>query len=157
MDLDDFHLRPLEPGDQPAVWRLHNQALEGTGAHAGNGPWDEDLLDPVASYLDRGGEFLVGVLGAELVAMGALAPPDGSSAELKRMRVHPAHQGRGFGTRVLHALERRARERGLRRLYLETTEQQLAARGLYQRNGYRELRRGTLGRFRIVCYQKELW
>ena len=52
-------IRKIHPGDIEAVWELHNRALEGTGAHAGNDEWDKDLRSPMESYLDSGGNFLV--------------------------------------------------------------------------------------------------
>ena len=41
-----LEIRSFDPSDAAAVWALHNEALEGTGAHAGNGPWDADVRDP---------------------------------------------------------------------------------------------------------------
>ena len=40
-----------------------------------------------------------------IVAMGALRPLDGRTAELKRMRVLPEYQRRGYGQRILDSLE----------------------------------------------------
>lgn len=149
-------IRDFEPRDQAAVWELHNTALEESGVHAGNGPWDEDVRDPATAYLERGAEFLVGLLDGELVAMGALVPTGADAAEVRRMRVHPAHQRRGFGSLILAELERRARVRGLLRLHLDTTLEQVAAQGFYAHHGYRETRRGALGRFEAIFYAKQL-
>ena len=151
----EFKIRSFEPADAAAVWTLHNKALEETGAHAGNGPWDEDLLDP-STYLTCGGEFVVGLLGRELVAMGALRPTSADSAEIKRMRVAPRHQRQGLGTRVLEELERRAQALGFARLHLDTTVQQKAAQQFYVRHGYREMGRGALGSFELIFYEKAL-
>ena len=107
-----LELRRFEEADQHAVWELHNLGLHGTGAHLGNGPWDDDLRSIPDSYLHDGGEFLVGVVREEVVAMGALRHVTDSVAELKRMRVHPGYQRRGFGRQILAALEDRARESG---------------------------------------------
>lgn len=90
-------------GDLAAVLSLHERALQDVGAHAGHGPWDDDLQSIAAVYLDGGGEFLVGELDGTLVAMGALrriGPPRG---EVKRMRVEPAYQRRGFGESLFGA------------------------------------------------------
>jgi GNAT superfamily N-acetyltransferase len=57
-------------------------------------------------------------------------------AELKRMRVHPDWQRQGRGRSMLHALEQRALDLGFRRLSLDTTERQVAARSLYTSSGY---------------------
>ncbi|MEN8181081.1 MAG: GNAT family N-acetyltransferase [Myxococcota bacterium] len=156
VDSAQLEIRSFRPADAGAVWTLHNEALEGTGAHAGNGPWDEDLRDPGSAYLDPGGEFLVCLRGPELVAMGALRPTSVDSAEIKRMRVAPRLQRRGLGTRILGALEERARSLGFIRLHLDTTVQQTAAQRFYLRHGYREVRRGSVGSFELIFYEKAL-
>jgi GNAT superfamily N-acetyltransferase len=91
-------------------------ALGATGAHLGNGPWDDDLRSIPVSYLQDGGEFIVGLVNGRLVAMGRLRHITDAAAELKRMRVHPAFQRRGFGREILGALENRARELGYTKL-----------------------------------------
>ncbi len=48
-----LEIRAYDPRDQQEVWALHNAALEESGAHAGNGPWDDDLKDPIAAYRAR--------------------------------------------------------------------------------------------------------
>jgi hypothetical protein len=65
-----LHIRHYEPGDKRAVRRLHDEALNEVGAHLGAGPWDDDLDDIEGVYLESGGEFLVGELEGEVVAMG---------------------------------------------------------------------------------------
>src|SRR5262249_1403367 len=150
-------LRRYEPEDADAVWALHNRALEGTGAHPGNGDWDRDVRDPIRHYLDRGGEFLVCLVGGALAAMGAYLPDDATrSVEIKRMRVEPAMHRRGLGMRVLSELERRARDHGYEWVTLETTKQQIAAQALYARAGYRVTGVGRVGVFEVVRFEKAL-
>jgi GNAT superfamily N-acetyltransferase len=106
-----------------AVVRLHHEALDLTGAHAGHGGhWDDDLDAIDAVYLQSGGEFLVGVLGDEIVAMGALRPLSDTDVELKRMRVLPRLQGHGIGRQLLALLEAAAHERSFARIQLDTTD-----------------------------------
>ena len=122
------------------------------GAHLGSGPWDSDLDAIESVYLRAGGEFFVGVLEGEVVAMGALRlDPDGR-AWITRMRVSPRLQGRGIGQTLLDSLHRRAAELGYGRLQLDTTVGQTAARRLYEKNGYRETGRGTVGPFECLLY-----
>lgn len=149
-------IRRYKPSDHDAVWELHNLALQDVGAHAGNGPWDDDLHDVETVYIDRGGEFYVGLLDGCVVAMGALKALDGSRAEICRMRVHPDLQRRGIGTQVLSQLERRAAELGLRSLTLETTAGQVAAIGMYLKAGYREQTRYRHLGFEVVVLEKQL-
>jgi ribosomal protein S18 acetylase RimI-like enzyme len=151
-----LELRRFEDADAPAVRELHDLALDAAGAHLGAGPWDEDLDSIRATYLDGGGEFLLGALDGRLVAMGALRHVTDSVAELKRMRVHPAFQRRGFGRLLLDRLEDRARELGYRKLRLDTTVRQTAAQSLYQSAGYREVGRGQLAGVEVVYFAKAL-
>ncbi len=135
-----IELRRFTEADTQAVWELHNSALGAAGAHLGNGPWDDDLRSIRAFYLDDGGEFLVGFLEDRLVAMGALRHVNGTVAEIKRMRVHPGFQRRGFGRLVLERLEDRARELGYRKLRLDTVAGKMdRAIELYRRMGFIEI------------------
>lgn len=151
-----LELRRFEEADADAVWELHNRASNEVGAHAGNGPWDADLHAIGAEYLNAGGEFVVGLLDGKLVAMGGLRRVREGVAELKRMRVHPRFQRRGFGRSVLVSLERRARELGYRTLRLDTAVVQVAAQRLYEQAGYRVVGRGQLAGFDVVYYEKRL-
>jgi hypothetical protein len=64
-------------------------------AHARDGRWDDDLRSIRATYLERGGEFLVGLLDGEAVAMGALRRVSDTVAEIRRMRVDTRVQPAG--------------------------------------------------------------
>lgn len=142
---DDLAVRRYRPVDEAAVKRLHAAAMRDAGAFTEDA--DDPDLDAVAeTYLD-GGEFVVGLLEGEVVAMGAYRPLDGDAAslhgdvpepaaELKRMRVVPAHQRRGFGQRVYDELEDRAREAGFRALVLDTLPTLTAAQRFYEANGF---------------------
>ena len=149
-------IRQYKKADEAAVWALHNAALVPTGAHAGNGPWDDDLHHIPEIYLSPGGEFLVGVVEKEIVAMGALKRISPTRAEVKRMRVLPRHQRQGFGQAILRSLETRARELGISTLCLDTTTQQEPAQALYRKNGFREVGRRQQGAFEVIFFEKEL-
>jgi GNAT superfamily N-acetyltransferase len=149
-----LHIRRYEPGDRRAVRRLHDDALNDVGVHLGTGPWDDDLEDIEDVYLESGGEFLVGELEGEIVAMGAIRLVSPEAAELKRMRVRPGLQGRGYGQAMLDALHRSAADLGYTTLHFDTTVQQRAARGLYLKNGYREVGRGSVGPFDCIYHQR---
>jgi GNAT superfamily N-acetyltransferase len=151
-----FELRSFRDGDAEAVWQLHDVALEEAGAHGGRGPWEDDLRDIRATYLDSGGDFLVGLVDGELVAMGGLLRRSPEKAEIKRMRVHPDFQRRGFGRVLLERLEQRARALCCRVVGLDTTNQQTAARQLYESAGYRETGRRQTGRFLSIDFTKTL-
>jgi GNAT superfamily N-acetyltransferase len=149
-------IRPYKSEDHDAVWNLHNVALWKVGAHAGNGPWDDDLHKIEEVYLNNGGEFLVGLLDGRIVAMGAIKRLTDQKAEVKRMRVHPDYQRRGFGQQILTALEACALKLGYSTLTLDTAVVQTAAQQLYLRNGFHETGRTVLAGFDAILFEKGL-
>ena len=84
----------------------------------------------------------VSLLGAwesqSLIAIGAMKRLSPTHAELKSMRTHPAHLGKGAAKAILDALVALARTEAIMRLSLETgTSAEFApAMRLYQRYGF---------------------
>ena len=153
----NMRIRRYHESDHEEVWALHNVALRAiSGAHARNGPWDDDLRNVRDVYLEMGGEFLVGTQEGTIVAMGALKRLSANRVEIKRMRVHPDFQRRGWGQAILEKLETRAAELGHGTLQLDTTVQQIAAQRLYVKNGYIETGRTKMGAFDVILYEKTL-
>lgn len=78
--------------------------------------------------------------GPNLAACGAIKQLAPDHGELKSMRAHPDYRGRGAGKAVLARLLDVARERGYRRVSLETgaPDQFLPARRLYESHGFAE-------------------
>ena len=150
-----LRIRRYERGDHDAVWALHNRALDDVGAHAGNGPWDDDLHAIEGAYL-HDGEFLVGEVEHRVVAIGALRRSGPARAEVRRMRVAPDVQGRGYGRAMLLRLEERARALGCETLHLDTTAGQVVAQALYRSHGFREVGRGRHGEFDLLLFEKQL-
>ncbi len=107
-------------------------------------------------YINAGGEFLVGVMGEALVAMGGFQPRSPGEVEIMRMRVHPDWQGRGLGKTLLSALEKAAWEHGYREVCLETTVVQTVALAMYRRHGYLEVGRAQKGGLEVVQFRKAL-
>lgn len=85
------------------------------------------------------GVLLVGRLRSEPVCCGALKLHGAEPAELKRMWVAPTARGLGLGRRLLAALEREARDRGVTEVRLETNRALVEAIALYRSAGYDEV------------------
>lgn len=132
-----MNIRLYRDTDYDAVWELHILALQEAGAYLGSGPWDDDLHHISEVYLNKG-VFLVGEVDEQIVAMGAFRKISEERAEIKRMRVHPAYQRRGYGQMILQELETRALAMGYAVLFLDTSTVQIAAQNLYRKNGFRE-------------------
>lgn len=104
--------------------------------------------------------FLLAMRGTEPVGCGALRPlglPDAVDVgEIKRMYAHLP--GCGIGSRLLAALEDRARGFGYRVLRLETRRVNEAAVAFYLRHGYAvcENYGPYVGRAEAVCFEKQM-
>jgi ribosomal protein S18 acetylase RimI-like enzyme len=151
-----LEIRRYEPSDRDAVWNLHVIAFKAAGTPSTPGPWNDDFAAIEAVYLHNQGEFLVGLIEKEIVAMGALRKITDDTAEIKRMRVHPDHWRRGYGQAILDRLQVRAGELGYTRLILDTMEQQKAAQALYIKNGFRYAARKQAGPFRLILFDRDL-
>ena len=150
-----LEIRRYRDADNPAVLELHQLALEATGAYY-PGKWNDDLHDIQNHYLNNGGEFLVGILDGKIVCMGAFRRKSDTLAEIKRMRVLPECQRRGFGQIILNQLETKAIQLGYTELCLDTTTLQIAAQKFYGKNGFIEVRRGLMPPFEVIYYHKSL-
>lgn len=92
-------------------------------------------------FLPPDGLFLVLEVDGAAVAMGGWrrgGPQGDGDAEVKRMFVRESHRRLGLARVVLAELERTAAEAGVRRLVLETGDQQPEAIALYTSCGYGE-------------------
>jgi len=149
-------IRRYQSNDDRAVRDLSTLALQAAGFDPELEGWDRDLHHINETYLQDGCDFLVGICDSNLIAMGALRRTSSHTAEIKRMRVHPDYQRRGFGQAILAALEKRALELGYPMLCLDTTVPQTAAQRLYEKNGYVVVRHGKIGKFDCLFYEKQL-
>ncbi len=152
----DLIIRRYQPADQPAVWELHVVCMRAIGAYIDDRSLETDLHDIAGVYLNNQGDFLIGEAAGAIVAMGALRPLTSTRGEIKRMRVHPTMQGRGYGRVLLSALEDRARALGYATLELETSVVQAAALGLYRSHGFVEFKRGKVKHFDCIWFEKPL-
>jgi ribosomal protein S18 acetylase RimI-like enzyme len=146
--------RSYRDDDRDAVWSV----FAATTAQLGftNGPWDDDMRSIPHTYLDSGGEFLVGELDGVIVAHAAfLRDPEGR-ARVRRVAVHPSVQRRDIGRALMAALEVRACERGITMLQLDTSLGQIAAQALYRTCGYRKVGHIVLSGVTCILYGKHL-
>jgi len=70
-----------------------------------------------------------------------LVSKSATAAQLRLLIVEPAARGLGLGKRLVRACIRFAREAGYRKLVLWTQSELAAARGIYQKSGFRRVRR----------------
>jgi amino-acid N-acetyltransferase len=104
-------LRPARIEDIGGILRLI-EPLEAEGILVKRG---RDLLE---MEVDR---FYVLEHDAVIVGCAALYVYDGGMAELAGLAVHPDHRRAGAGERLMHAIETRAKQRRVKRLFVLTT------------------------------------
>ena len=105
-------IRRYSTADHDDIWRLHLLVIAAAGVEPTHQHY-HDIFHIDEQYLSSGGEFLVGTAqNGMVVAMGGLKKLDVDAAEIKRLRVHPDFQQRGYGQLILSRLEERAAELG---------------------------------------------
>jgi len=116
-------------------------------ANSHSPPEDVHALD-LAGLLDPALTFFSFRLDGELLGIGALKQLDARHAEVKSMHTVEAARGRGIGAAMLGHLIGVARDRGCRRVSLETGSMPAfaAARSLYESAGLRPC--GPFGDYR---------
>ncbi len=121
--------------DDPRVIALLRQHLE--GMHASSPPGTVFALD-LAGLKAPGISFFAAWDGDILLGMGALKELDPAAGEIKSMRTDPAHLRKGVGAAMLKHLIGIARERGYRRISLETGSGPAfePALALYRKRGF---------------------
>jgi GNAT superfamily N-acetyltransferase len=88
-------------------------------------------------FCDGAGVWLATIANAAVgcVALRSLAK-FAHSGEVKRLYVRPQHRGHGIAAALYQSLEKYARERGYEWLYLDTTDEMVAAQRFYAALGY---------------------
>lgn len=100
---------------------------------------DHDILDhPQEAVIDKGGQIFFAVEGDEVAGTVAMIPFGDDSYELTKMAVDPKFRGRGIGDKLMLACIDFTRERGRKRVILESNTKQVAAIKLYRKFGFLE-------------------
>jgi GNAT superfamily N-acetyltransferase len=141
---------------QEPMLELHRSAIEGFVLGMTQQQDEADLVNIENIYLRNGGEFLLGFLDEKLIAMGGLKRLSESMAELRRMRIAHDLQGQGYGTLVLHELERRAIQAGIHTLCLDTAKRRPQTLEFYRKHGYQEIGKSFYGAVETVQFSKNL-
>ena len=123
--------------DADAIRRVVFGVLAEYGLVAEHRGVDVDLDDIEANYFAAGGLFEVveDEKGAIVGTVGLFAKGAGV-CELRKMYLFPAMRGQGLGRQLLDRMLSEARQRGFKRMELETSSKLVEAIRLYQRNGF---------------------
>ncbi len=123
-------LRPAAPGDGLALAALDRLVNPS--------PWSEDQFSEACAPRAEAGTERALVIFADAQALGFVVYSRVlDEACIHNIAVHPARQGCGLGRSLLDAALRRAAGEGATRCYLEVRASNKAARGLYEKHGFR--------------------
>ena len=104
----------------------------------------KDLDDIQPNYFDNGGIFLIMLNDSEPICTGAIRHLEDGICELKRLWLLTDYHGRGLGYRMIQELFSFAREKGYKRIWLQTDAvYQSRALDFYRRLEFYEIPRYT--------------
>ena len=120
-------IRPMMVDDLPAVLAVENRAY----SH----PWSEGIM---RDCIRVGYSCWVCELGDALIGHAVMSIALGE-AHLLNLCIHPDQQRQGTGRRLLHRMLRVASERQADTVFLEVRASNMAARALYEDEGFGEI------------------
>jgi N-acetylglutamate synthase-like GNAT family acetyltransferase len=103
---------------------------------------DQPDLKNIPSFYQQGaGNFWIAISESEVVGTVALLDIGNQQGALRKMFVHASYRGRvhSVSARLLDTLLQWSRARGVKEVYLGTTEKFLAAHRFYERNGFEQI------------------
>lgn len=127
MSTAPLRIEPLRRRHVPAVSRIERLVSAN--------PWSADLFRGELALPEATRCYRVARTGGRLVGFGGLMFVL-DEAHVTTLSVHPDHQGRRIGTRLLAVLAREARARGTAALTLEVRAGNEPAKALYRRFGF---------------------
>ncbi len=180
MNHQNFLLRPARTGDCPSIAALYSISSDGVADYIWTKLAEpgEDILtvgqrryerkDTAFSYqnctiVENEGS-IIGMLVAfpmhidplEEESDPVLAPysklEEDNSYYICGMALFPQYRGRGIGTGLLTIAEEHARNKGFRKVSLIVFEQNTGAKQLYDRMGYKEVRREAIYPHPLIHY-----
>lgn len=100
-----------------------------------------DLQDIPGYYQQGAGNFWVAVIDETVISTIALSDIGNQQGALRKMFVHKAYRGKNHGVAqaLLNTLLSWAREKGLRELFLGTTDKFHAAHRFYEKNHFQQV------------------
>lgn len=129
-----FSVRRIPAEDSNPAWKIIEEYYEAAAVVARDAKEDFTRI-----YFRDGAGIWLATVENNVVGCVALRPLSTiqHSGEVKRLYVQPQHRGRGIAAALYQALELYARECGYESLYLDTTDEMVAAQRFYAALGYK--------------------
>lgn len=149
-----IRIRPIQPNEWAAAKRVVYRVAhvifndphsleESIIYHESRGEL-RDMDNIQQNYFDKGGTFLIMLDDSQPVGTGAIRKIKDEICELKRLWLLTDYHGKGLGYRMMQELLSFAKEKGYKRMWLQTDAiSQSRALDFYRRLGFREIPRYT--------------
>jgi ribosomal protein S18 acetylase RimI-like enzyme len=151
-------IRRYQPQDNRAIRELNHTGLlqMDPSGEIRYIPHVDDDFDDIESIYFSDGNFIVGLEGDEIVAMGAFKRMTPRCAEFKRLRIRPDCQRKGYGEVIMHHLMEQAAEMGYTEAFLDTLTTNTRAQKLFEKCGFVRDGGGKRGEFELFYYRRKL-
>jgi putative acetyltransferase len=142
-DRMELIIRPLHDDADAAAFRTLNE--EWIARYFAIEAQDRRQLDdPIAAYIETGGEILIAERDSRAVGCVALMPDGNGAYELSKMAIAPDLRGQGAGRALLGAAIDHARGLGASSLFLGSSRKLTNAVHLYEALGFEHVAPETL-------------
>jgi len=160
--MDQLVIRSYQPSDKQKIKDLYRLSSIHSEIGYRSGPWEADF-DDIEGHFLKEGEFLVGLVNDEIVAIGGYRKMSNDIGQIRRMRTYPNYRRKGYAQLIIKKLEEIANQNKIKELRLKTSTQQKMAQNFYEKNGYEKLitdkkeyyTEGGENSFEVIWYRKK--
>lgn len=141
--MHNLTIRPIEPGDNPALATLVRDVLREHGITRPGTVYTDPTTDHLYELFQRArSRYFVALLDEVIVGGAGVYHTDGlpeTVVELARVYLRPQHRGLGLGRQLIELCFQTAIELAYAGMYLETVPEMGIAVPMYERLGFRHL------------------
>jgi putative acetyltransferase len=145
---DAIQIRPIQPGDNPAIAAIIRNTLKEFGGDRPGTVFTDPTTDALYELFRKpGSSYNIALLNDTIVGGAGIYPSDGlpeGTCELVKMYLLPEARGVGLGKFLIEKALQFARESGYRQVYIETLPELRQAMSVYEKFGFKYLD-GPLG------------
>ncbi len=138
--LKDIFIRPIRPGDNPAIARIIRDSLTEFGANRPGTVYYDPTTDALFElFQQERSAYWVAELEDRILGGAGIFPTPGlatDTCELVKMYLVPEARGMGLGKKMIETCFHTARELGYKKVYLETMPELEKAVKVYEKLGF---------------------
>ena len=146
--MNNVLIRTIQPADNPTVASIVKNTLAEFGANHPDTVYYDPTTDALYELFQKPGSvYYVAEMNNEIIGGGGIYPTDGLPAdtcELVKMYLLPQSRGMGLGRTLIEKCIEQAKEKGYKKIYLESMPELKKALKVYEKFGFEYLN-GPMG------------